>query len=97
MDILASVLEADNNCFQRLQLPQEWLTISKDEDRTGNERGSCDSAIQVFNARFGGIFHPKTLTYFGFSDVQDLLKNYFRLEHRNPLDDCVFCGSYNQC
>ena len=107
VDILVSVLEADDNCFQRLQVPQEWLTISNDEDRAGPDpyqwsgyykRGSCDSAIQVLNARFGGIFHPKTLsTYFGFSDVQDLLKNYFRLEHRDPLDDCAFCGSYDQC
>ena len=34
LGILASVLEADDNCFLRLQLPQEWLSIGK---RVGNQ------------------------------------------------------------
>ena len=56
----------------------------------------------MFNARFGGIFHPKTLcTYFGFSDVQDLDNNYAPLnpidnEYPDPLDGCAFCRCYGE-
>ena len=48
LDILESILEAGRG-FQRLQLPRDWLTISKS---SGAEKGSCSSVIQAFNCFF---------------------------------------------
>ena len=101
LDILESILEAGRG-FQRLQLPRDWLTISKS---SGAEKGSCSSVIQAFNSRFGGIFHSKTLSaYFGFRDVYDLLNHYPSFadvpddfENVDPLDGCAFCDEYDQC
>lgn len=106
LDVLESILEVpDDNCFQRLQLPRDWMT---DRCPTKGQTWCCNnSAIQTFNSRFGGIFNPKTLnTYFGFGDSEDLVY-YLRdaplddgsdsYENADPLNGCAFCEFYDQC
>ena len=94
LDVLDSVLETDDNCFQRLQLPRDWMRISTNQ--ANGPTWGCNSAIQAFNARLGGIFHSKTLnTYFGFGDSQALLNHLFNGD--DPLNGCAFCDLYDEC